>query len=271
MPVEHGSRPQPIGRPNFAPDGVGGSSGKLPVQGARPVGEIIPVRELQRRTGSVRSEQRPGNNPFTLLPGATPLGEPIVRARRLSGERRHTESIQPSLRQEINAYLDERARLRAAGQLPRPEDKPPIITPADAMTIDLSYLLFSLRKPQTDEQREKYNSIDRIAWAFDALAFGLMSQRMQEDVTIGYEFTQGFNRNRPNALEKKGRLNGEETAMLAEQLQKVGLPFQAQPQGITIPFGPTVKKMREIAGREPLWKIPPPNLTHINNRPRRNR
>lgn len=226
MPVEHGFRPRPFGQVNLSPDGVGGSSGK-------------------------------GKNdtPFQLLPGKIPLGEQIERRR--PGARRRPEQAKPTIGEEINAYLDERARLRAEGQLPTIEGKPPIITSADAISVDLHALLFSLQT-QTVEQRAKYDSVARISWGVDALAFGKMSHPMQEDVTVRYEFTQGFNRNHTWVLEDKGRLNGEETAILAEQLAKVGLPFTPRPEGITIPFAPTVATMREIAGGEPLWKIPAP-------------
>jgi len=67
-------------------------------------------------------------------------------------------------------------------------------------------------------------------------------------------------------------LNGEETAILDEQLQKVGLSFTLPPDGITIPFAPTVQKMREIVGGEPLFlSLPPTNVTSINDHPRRDR
>jgi hypothetical protein len=206
-----------------------------------------------------------GNRTFTLLPGKTPLGEPIVKKKQPEAQ-----EATPTLGEEINAYLEERARLREQGLLPRPEDKPPIVTPADVISDDLHVLLFNLGNPETDEQWAKYNSIDSISFVFDTLAFGLISQPMQEYIAVMFELTQGFNRNRPDILEKHGRVKGEDTVILAEQLQKVGLPFHARPQGITIPFASTVAKMREIAGGEPLWEIPSPNLTHIENH-RRNR
>ncbi len=224
MPIGEGYRPFQV---NLSPDGVGGSGGK-----------------------------GKHDRPFQLLPGNTPLGEQIQRGR--PGARRRTEHAKPTLGQEINAYLEERARLRTEGLLTQPEDEPPIVTQADAISVDLHDLLFSLRNPQTDEQRAKYNSIDRISWGVDALAFGLLSQPMQDHVTNGYEFAQGFLRNHPQILEDTGRLNGEEGAILAKQLHKLGLPFKPRPEGIIIPFAPTVKKMREIAGGEPLWEIPAP-------------
>lgn len=239
MPVEHGFRPRPVGLPNFSSDRGGGSSGTPP-----------------------------GDKPFQLLPGKTPLGEPI--GKRQLGAERQTEQTQPGLREEINAYLEKRAQLRAEGLWLPPEDEPPIITPADAISFDLHELLFSLRKPQTDEQQAKYDNLNKVTWAFDALSIERMSQPMQQHVTNGCEFGQGFLRNHPWVLEEKGRLNGGQTIILAEQLHKVGVPFEPRPQGITIPFALTVAKMREIAGGEPLWEIPPPNLTHIQNH-RRNR
>jgi hypothetical protein len=232
MPVEHGFRPRPIGRPNLARDGVGGGSGN-------PPGD---------------------KKPFTLLPGVTPIGEPIVRARKRLGEQRLTEPAKPTLREEINTYLEERARLRAAGQFTQPEDEPPVITSADAISFDLHDLRFNLGSSAsyTPEQWAKWENLSRIIWGFDALVFGLMSQARQNHVTIGYEFGQGFMRNNPEILEESGRLNGEQASILAEQLAKVGLPFKPRPEGITIPFAATVKKMREIAGGEPLWEIPAP-------------
>ncbi len=222
-------RPRPFGRPNFSPDGVGRGSGN---------GQ--------------------GDKPFTLLPGATPLGEEIVKRRRRTGARRQTEQAKPTLGEEINAYLEERARLRAEGQLTNSFDGKPIITPADAMSIDLLVYTNELEIGNHPENRPKWRSVDRIGWGFNALAFGRMNHEVQAYVTVGCEFEQGWFRNHPEMLEDTGRLNGEETAILAELLHKVGLPFEPRPQGITIPFAPTVKKMREIVGGEPLWEIPAP-------------
>ena len=226
-------RPRPIGLPNLARDGVGGGSGK----------------------GHLR-----------LLPGATPLGEPIVR--------RQSELAKPTLREEINTYLAERARLRAEGQLPTPEGERPIITPADAIRIDLLEFNLELDISNHPDNIPKYWSVDIIVWGFDALAFGRMSQAIQERVTLAYELTRdsGLSKSRPQMIEQMERLNGEEAAILAEQLHKVGLPFTMPPDGITIPFAPTVQKMREMVGGEPLFlSLPPSNVRYIKHRPRRDR
>ena len=226
-------RPRPIRLPNFARDEVGGGSGK---------------------------------GRFTLLPGNTPLGEPIVR--------RQSEQAKPTLGQEINTYLAERARLRADGQLSNIVDGQPIITPADAISVDLLEYKLEMNIDNHPENIPKYWSVDRILWGFDALAFGRMSQAIQERVTLAYELTRdsGLSKSRPQMIKQMERLNSEEAAILAEQLQKVGLPFHMPPDGITIPFAPTVQKMREIVGGEPLFlSLPPSNVRYIEHHPRRNR
>jgi hypothetical protein len=228
MPVENGSRPRPFGLTNFAPDGdgAGGSSGN----------------------GKT-------DRPFTLLAGNIPLGKPIERKRR-SGAGGHTEHTQSTLGEEINAYLEERARLRAEGALSNIVDGTTIITPADTVSLDL--FAYDLEVGTNPTDLEKARSVSRIRWGFDALAFGLLSHGAQKSAVVGYELTQGFLRNHPQIFEDKKRLNGEEAAILAGLTQKVGLPFQARLQGITIPFAPTVAKMREIVGGKPLWEIPAP-------------
>ncbi len=232
-------RPRPIGLPNLSPDGGGGSSGK---------------RHLR------------------LLPGATPLGEPIARSR--PGEQRQTEPAKPTLREEINAYLEKRARLRAEGQLPAPEDEPPIITPADVISIDLLEYKLEIDIDNHPENKPKYRSVGRVRWGFNTFAFGKLSHAIQERVTLAYEFTKdsGLSKSRPQMIEQMERLNGEETAIVAELLHIVGLPFELPQEGITIPFAPTVAKMREMVGGEPLFtSLPPANITSISNHPRGDR
>jgi len=231
---------KPFGQPYLSQDGVGGGSGNPP-----------------------------GDRRFTLLPGNKPLGEPIDRRRRL-GARRQPEQPKSALGDEINSFLAEQARLRTEGKLTQPEDEPPIITPADASSLDL--LEYRLKLDDHPEEVAKIRSVNRILWGFNVSAFGFLSQGVREYVTNGYELEQGISRNRPQVFEDMEKLNSEEQAILAEQLRKVGIPFKPLTGEITIPFALIVKKMREIVGGEPLFPhIPPPNVTHIKDHPRRNR
>jgi len=220
------------------------------VLGARQPGKVIPIGEIQK-AGSVGSG-RPGERRLRLVRPAAP--EP---------------ALQSPLGRELNDYLNERARLRAAGELQPDIDDPPISTPADAISLDLSE--YKLEIDRRDEDNAKYWSVDRIMFAFNYFAFGKLSQAVQRNVTAYYELRRDDGLTTAKRNEESGRLNGEESAIVTQLLHRAGLPFTLPHEGITIPFAVTVTKMREIAGGEPLFPNPtPPNVTYIASH-RRNR
>jgi len=195
-----------------------------------------------------------GYRPFQAQGVRIPTENVGVRlSGRRPGERRLTvlraaEPEQPrTLLQEMQQYVTTRQSLRNNGYFFLMGKEPENINLADATHNDLEAIGYDMSHPDNMREIMTKGNTTRIERVFDAYAMGKYSPEKKREVLEQWEGINTLHRKEPKPI-RFTRLTPAETETVTWLLARIGIPFEAPPEGFKESYSSLLLRMRTATG-----------------------